>query len=165
MQGELNLRISHRTPLVPIAVARIHFGMTAEQVLWKIETGELLWVWDIAVHQLGEPVSSHRIWLRELFGPVPGLNLDQALASILGRERTRFTRMEITHLFCCSRPTVRLMVETRELAPDPADPVHFVTRASLEGFLRRRWLGSGKTRMSPLNTPNDAKNKLLLSHV
>jgi hypothetical protein len=151
MQGEFLMPLSTRSPLVPVVVARVSLGVTADAVIWKIESGEFLWVWEIGVHGESDRMSNYRIWVREFFGTPKEQTVDEVIPKLIGHSRAYVGRVELSHILCVSRVTVKYLVDAGELQPHGIDPAGKVTRSSVEAFFQRRWVGNvkrGENRMA-----------------
>lgn len=145
-QPSLNLAIHQRTVLVDMATVRAHLGVDADTVAARIESGELRWVFDLALG-LKPPGPKGkkrelRFWSRELIAPetCPDNERD-ALAAILGNHSLGWRGTEIATLLLVSRPTVRKMVAGNFLEGVVVKKTIRSTTEALANFLALRLVG------------------------
>lgn len=128
-----------RTALVPVETARAVLGVEAEEIWARIESGEILYAYDI---RAGRGTREVRIWVKELVDDTRRVSCEQALCAILGTHREQWRAREVWQLLLCSRPHLRRLLQKGELSGPRMGAQQFITRASLADFLRRRWLGN-----------------------
>lgn len=141
--GEALALVLHpRTALVPVETARAVLGCEAEGVWARIESGELLYAFNISAVSAGNKAREVRLWVGELMGRPRRPGLEQALEEILGTFRAQYRAHEVWQMLLCSRPHLRRLLHAGELGGPRKGAVQYITRASLADFLRRRWLGN-----------------------
>jgi hypothetical protein len=117
-------------------------GISADKVNELVESGGLLWVFNLGLSKSQKPIRTLRFWAQEIIEPagVTGLRLDEVIAKILPTSRQAFSGSEIGQIFMVSRPTVkRLGAELQGKISNKR--VLTVERKPLADFLRRRWVG------------------------
>jgi len=133
----LRLPLSRRTVLVPLDVVRAVYGVEAEAVMAKVDSGELQWVFDVSVR--GRHVRVPRFWARELMAPEQcRMTPAQAVQLILGPNRQNWRSTEIQQLLLTSRATVMRWHRSRLLRGKTKGRTVWVTRRRLERFLLQR---------------------------
>jgi len=133
----LQLPLSRRTVLVTADVVRAVYGVEAEAVTAKVESGELQWVFDVSVR--GNHVRVPRFWARELMAPEQcQMTPAQAVAMILGPNRQNWRSTEIQQLLLTSRATMMRWHRSRVLRGKTKGRTVWVTRRRLERFLLKR---------------------------
>lgn len=142
-QQRLNLAISQRTALLDTATVRAALGVDVDTVVAKVEAGEFVWVWNVAVDADGP--MKRRFWARELREPaaVASLELKDVLRELLG-QRENFRATEVGQLLLVDDATVFRLFECGALKGELVGRVRHIWRASLERFLTQRWLGGGR---------------------
>lgn len=142
VQPRLPLVIHASAALVTVESARIALGMDEDSVLGLVESGDLRWAWDIAVHP--GRIREVRIWAqclvaRQQGDDQPGATLAAVTREILGSgPETRLRAAQVRALFCCSQQQIQRLVAHDELSGDVIGKKRWVTRASIESFLQRR---------------------------
>ena len=150
-QRPLNISIAARTVLMSMETVRAVLGVDADTINARIESGEIRWVWDVA---LGADVRELRFWAKEFIAPaLCPANPKAVVAEILGT-RERFRGTEIAQMLLVSRPTILRLVMNSELAGDIISGVIQVKRAALEKFLLTRLLenSQGSTESRPTSS-------------
>jgi hypothetical protein len=133
----LHLPLSRRTVLVTLDVVRAVYGVEAEEVTVKADSGELQWVFDVSVR--GRHQREPRFWVRELMAPEQcQMTPAEAVRMILGPDRQRWRSMEIQQLLLTSRATVMRWHRLRMLRGKMKGRTVWVTRRRLERFLLKR---------------------------
>ena len=133
--------ISARVDFLSLDGVRSVFGLNSEKVLAMVEDGRLLWVFTLASHRAEQGMSRGlRFWVNEIADPqtVKGMALPQVIDSILG-SKAFFTRGELVHRWITNRCVLCGLVR-RDLPEENGR----ITRASLAGFLARRWVGANR---------------------
>lgn len=136
-----SLPINRKTVFVDINTLRISHGIRGDKVKEFVESGDLLWVFDLGQHSL----RNLRFWLPEILNPaaVTNLKLEEVISKILPVSRPTINGSEIGHWFLVDRSTVKQIgAKCRGTVTNK----RFLTvpRDSLAGYLRRRWIGAGK---------------------
>jgi hypothetical protein len=140
-----SLPISNRTVFLDVTNVRVARGISADKVNELVESGKLLWVFNVGRTSNGVKARQLRFWLPEVLDPaaVRGLRLDDVVSKILPEGRNSFNGSEIGQWFLISRPTVmRIGKEMRGIVKNRL--LH-VERHALAGYLTARWLGSVKS--------------------
>lgn len=140
-QIPLAFTLSQRTVLVPVETVRAALGVDAETIYARIETGEIMWAWDIAVHTgRVNGVREIRIWARDFVAPGTTQSLDSAAVvnAVIGTERDRLRAVEVAQLFIASRPHIDRLVTAGALCGPLVGHTQWITRESLERFLHSR---------------------------
>jgi len=141
----VQLPISERTVFLDVNGVRAARGISANKVCELVESGKLLWVFDVG-QMRGKKKRALRFWAQEIVdaGAVAKLKLDDVISKILPVSRRSFNGAEIGQWFLVSRPTVqRIGSETRS---GVKSRLLHVRRDSLAEFLRKNWLGAGSQR-------------------
>jgi hypothetical protein len=121
-------------------------GLQVDQVYDRVESGDYLWVWNIST---GAGVKRElRFWSREINDPASVVNhtLDSAIKAIIPSrahipgQGDGLHNWEVRHLLRLSKSTISELRKEFDVKGTARDI--FVPRASLEKFLRRRWLGN-----------------------
>jgi hypothetical protein len=137
------LPISERTIFLNVATVRAARGITIQRVNQLVDTGELMWVFNVGRLDSGKPIRQLRFWFPEVSNAkdVAGLKLAEVIQKILPESRRHFSGSEIGQWFLVSKPTVqRIGIETGGVLKDRMLQVE---RPALAAFLHRRWLGAG----------------------
>lgn len=140
-QPLLTLRVAARTVFVGIDAARASLGLDAESVVALVESGELLWTFDIG---LGADRRELRFWARQLIEISAGSDstkdwtLSRVIQSILGGH-DHISRGEIERQWVCSSQHIGRLIQSKDL--DLILPKK-ISRTSLERFLSLRWCGN-----------------------
>jgi len=136
------VNLHRRTVTVGVDVARAVLGVDAESVLAMIDSGQILWAWDIAARPSRERVV--RIWTREIVAPGwgRGLEVGEVVDAVIGTQRPYLRSGELCSILFCSRAHVHSLVEAGEIRGRLDGHTLWVHRDSVDGFLRRRLAGS-----------------------
>lgn len=136
------LPISERTVFLDANGVRAARGISIARVKELVESGELLWVWNIG-RQTGETGNrTLRFWVPEILDApaVAALELDAVIDRILPPSRHNFNGSELCQWFLISRQTVQRI--GRALGGVVSNRLLYVERPALAGFLRTRWIGA-----------------------
>jgi hypothetical protein len=139
----MNLAISNRTMFLDVNGVRSSRGISADKVNELVETGGLLWVFDLGLSKSQKPIRTLRFWAQEIIEPagVDFLPLGEVIAKILPARREAFSGSEIGQIFMVSRPTVKRLGAALQ-GKISIKRVLTVEREPLADFLRRRWVGA-----------------------
>jgi hypothetical protein len=130
------LPMSARVVLVGLDTVRAALGVDAENVLAKVESGELQFVFNLGT---GNHRRQLRFYLPELTAPAAAdLTLAKVIQNTLGTA-AGVHRGELERRFCVSHVLIGRLIRHRHLALSAPG---VVSRASLEKFLTARWVGS-----------------------
>lgn len=137
-QKHLNLSISQRTVLVTVDMVRAARGVDADTITGLVDAGELRWVWDVGIGR--RELRELRFWAREIIAPefCRELTAEQAIAGVLGSDRTRWRGTEISHLLLVSRAHICRLHAAEELPGTIVDGTLWVQRPALVKFLTER---------------------------
>lgn len=129
-----------QTQLVPMAFVRAARGISAEVIQGDVDSGALRLVWNVST---GRRIKELRFWLKEIVEPasVARLSVTEAIATILGEQRTRWRGVEVAQLLMVSRPQIHRLRKRRALPGKVTGGTLWIQRAVLEKFLTDRWLG------------------------
>jgi hypothetical protein len=123
-----------RPVLVPLPRAMEALRVRQETVLEWIESGTLLWVWDIAL-----PTGTRRalrFWLAELLGgQVQRFSTSQAIERVIGCAAPELTGYQVEQILFVRRNSVHRAVALGELEGRVVKGKALITRASLVRFL------------------------------
>ena len=135
-----SLPISHRTVFLDVNGARAARGISANQVNELVETGKLLWVFNLARNE--KSIRYLRFFAREIANPSgwSGVQLPEVIAQILPVSRRQFNSAELEQWFLISRPTACHLGS--ELGGVLKNHAWQVERSALAGYLESRWLGT-----------------------
>jgi len=151
-QSEFRMKRTWRPVLVDVNRAMEATGYGMETVIEMVDAGELLWVWDVGL--MRQPICAGRVapvrrelrfWLGELLAPEAqrGRTLDEVIEMVLGkRASSELRRVTVKDVLLLRPQQVMRLVMAGELSPRVDGHPCWVTRASVEGFLRRRWVGN-----------------------
>ena len=132
----LQVSLSGGTVLVPTEVVRAVWGVDAETVAGKVETGELQWVFDVSVAK--SRVRELRFWVRELLSSeCARLTPPEAVERILGG-RQRWNGAQIQQLLMTSRPGITRWHQSGDLAGERLGRTFWTSRKALAQFLLNR---------------------------
>ena len=136
-----------RPVLVDLNCACLTLQLRGESVLELVDSGGLLWVWDLA--RKGSYRRELRFWLGELLTrsthqPFPHLAPAEAIAKVVGHPYDlQLSTRTVADTLQSTRRMVHDWLDARELTGAPGratDPRQYVLRASLVEFLTRRHL-------------------------
>ena len=137
------LSVSARTVLIDLNTVRATRGISTRKVNALVESGALLWVFNMGRMNTEKPILELRFWLPEIIDAeaVIHLKISEVIQKILPESRQKISGSEIGQWFLVSRPTVqRIGLETGGVVKDR---ILHVKRPALEDYLRKRWLGAG----------------------
>jgi hypothetical protein len=141
-QRPLPFIISARTVLVDVQTVRAARCVDAESVFALVDDGKLKWVFDFS-SELAKTYSRFdkrelRFWTDEVTAPdaTAHKTIAQVIGLILGGKQN-FHSGEIEQEWVISHQTIMRL----RLAGEISGGKGSITRASLVGFLSRRWLG------------------------
>ena len=143
------LPISDRTVFVDMNAVRAARGATTDKIKALVDSGGLLWVFNIG----RSPGESHprqlRFWLPEVLdaGAVADLTLAAVIDRILPPTRQTFNGSELGQWFMVSKPTVQRL--GRQLAGTVQNRLWRVERQAVATFLKARWIGASKMGAKP----------------
>jgi hypothetical protein len=139
IQRPLNLPVSERTVLVDVNMVRAARGVDADTVTAWVDSGELVWVWNVSTNPGGE-IRELRFWAGEIIcqDKVRALSLNHVVNALLPA-REWFRGTEVSHLLLVSRPTVWFL--RTELKAVLIGHTLKVKRMELVAFFKRRWVG------------------------
>lgn len=141
MQSLLNLPLSHRTVLVSMEVVRAVQALDWESIMAKVDCGEFRFAFDISAAARGSGhCAEWRFWVREIIAPesCAGLEMPRGIEMIINTTRPRLSRIETAHILGCTRTHVMRLVDSGFLIADAAAADRFITRASLQDFLKTK---------------------------
>ena len=135
------LPISNGTVFLDMNGVRAARGISADKVNELVESGELLWVFNVAQAHGGNHPRNLRFWLPEIVDAraVSQLSLDTVISKILPPGRSAINGAEIGRWFLVSRPTVKHIGE--KLGGAVKNQLLHVGRDALVRWLRQRWIG------------------------
>jgi hypothetical protein len=135
------LPISNGTVFLDLNGVRAARGISADKVNQLVESGELLWVFNLAQAHGGKHPRNLRFWLPEIADAraVRQLSLDAVISKILPPGRSTINGAEIGRWFLVSRPTVKLI--GKNLRGAVKNRLLHVRRDSLAHWLQQRWIG------------------------
>ena len=126
-----------RTPFCTIDAVHLMTGDPLERIYGRVDTGALLWVWDISA---GDGQKRNlRFWTREIAEPgtTDTLRIDEVISQVIPARPLR--QWEFALKFQVHRFT---MIHLRsELEVQEREGRILIPRASIEKFLRNRWCG------------------------
>lgn len=136
-------KVSLRPVLVPMAVAVVKLGFTAESIREMRDAGELRWVWDIGLG--GRKIENLRFWFGELDRLDMGDNSARyqqpgpVIQAVVGHpEAAELGSRTVTETLFITRNTLQGLHLTGELTGRLDRHVRRTDRASLVAFLERR---------------------------
>jgi hypothetical protein len=143
------LPISPRTVLVDVTFLRAAHGINTRKVTELIESGSILWAFDLGRSAKESKPRHFRVWIEEVLDAqaVAGLALEQVINRILPPNRQFFNGAEISQWLMISKPTVKRVA--LELAGKMNQRVWQIERQALAGFLAKRWIGASKMGAKP----------------
>jgi hypothetical protein len=123
------------TELVDIQFLRASRGVETERILYLVDNGDLLWVFDVSSGNVNRDL---RFWSREATAPEKcyRFSLQQVVDLILGQKKN-FRSAEIERQWILSAQTMMRLRRAGEFRGGKG----ILTRDSLADFLRRRWIG------------------------
>lgn len=137
MQPLLNLRLSARAALVTADTACAALGVDTETVTSMVDTGDLIWVWDVSARQ--RDIRELRFWTAELADrSVSSLSVQAAITAIIPAHRDRLRAAETAMLLRISDPHLHRLVQLDHLTGPRIGHTQWITTASLTHFLRQR---------------------------
>lgn len=138
------LPINPRTVFIDMNAVRAARGATTDKIKALVDSGGLLWVFNIG----RSPGESHprqlRFWLPEVMdaGAVADLTLATVIDRILPPARLTFNGSELGQWLMISKPTVQRL--GRQLAGTVQNRLWKVERQALATFLTARWVGASR---------------------
>lgn len=135
-QPTLNLPINRRALLLTVDTVAASRGVTPETVYEDVDSGRLLWVWNVAANPNGT-IRDLRFFAQEVIAPEFAKR--QTLAQViklLVPQREWLRNWELEHLLAVRRPTLVALRE--ELRAVVADGAVRIPRAALVNFFQRR---------------------------
>jgi hypothetical protein len=138
------LPISDRTVFVDMNTIRMARGATTDKIKALVDSGGLMWVFDIGRAPGGSHTRQLRFWLPEVMdaGAVADLTLAAVIDRILPPARQTFNGSELGQWLMVSKPTVQRL--GRQLAGTVQNRLWRVERQALATFLAARWIGAQK---------------------
>lgn len=136
-QATLPLKLSDRTVLVTVDMARGVAGYDAESITGMIESGELQWAWDISTKP-AEGIREIRIWARSLVAGPCDLAEDEVINAVIGTDLPSLRAVRVGHILMCSRPQILRLVRSGHLAGPLVGHTQFIYRDTLVHFLKNR---------------------------
>ena len=136
------LPISERTVFLDVNGVRAARGISTARVNELVESGELLWAWNIG-RQAGETGSrTLRFWAPCVLNPqaVAALGIENVIDRILPPSRHNFNGSELCQAFLISRQTVQRI--GRALGGVVSNRLLYVERPALVDFLKARWIAA-----------------------
>jgi len=135
------IAISDRTVFLDINGVRAARGCSADKVNALVDSGDLLWVFDLGKRRGKKHLRELRFWCPEIVeaGQVAKLDLADVILRILPIGRQSFNGSELCQWFLISRATVKRI--GREIGGTVKNGLLYVQREPLADFLRRRWIG------------------------
>jgi hypothetical protein len=158
------LALEVRDPLAQVGLATMEWvrrqtGRDAETITTWVDSGRLLWVFDVAAvvgsaagaRTGNREVRELRFWPAEVgalrdgkaLKRVQGLAVAEALAQIVGTQKERLRSAEVSQLLLVSYPQVWRLSRSGELLGAISGHTRWIWRASLIAFLQKRWVGAG----------------------
>ena len=145
VQSELKLpRLHRRDALGDLSLAVHLLGWDASTVMEMVESGELMWVWNVA-SKADSARAEWRFWIGELIAlaAVRSQRIDTVVDCVIGkREVTELSVFSTKEILRVSRQQVHRLIETGQLTGRISNHVGWVPRARLVEFLKTRWNGS-----------------------
>lgn len=136
MQPSLSLQINQRTALVTVDTARAVRGVDTESILAEIESGNIRWVFDIALP--GAARRELRIWASSLIAPEFKHAEADVLRAVLGTTRDTLRGAQVAQLLLCSYNHVQRLHDLKLLTGAIIGHTRQIQTASLGSFLRSR---------------------------
>ena len=135
------IEISPRTVFLDTNGVRAARGWSADHVNAAIDSGDLLWVFDLSCGRGKKHLRELRFWFPEIVNSkaVAKLELAEVILKILPWSRTTFNSSELCQWFLLSRPT--MMRIGRELSGFQKNRMLRVQRAPLANYLKKHWIG------------------------
>jgi hypothetical protein len=136
------LPISERTVFLDVNGLRAARGININQVNELVESGKLLWVFNVG-RQAGETHNRNlRFWLPEILdsSEVADLKLENVIQKILPLNRQNFNGSELCQWFLISRQTVHRLGQ--KIGGVVKNRVLRVERNQLADYLSERWIGA-----------------------
>lgn len=139
IQPARQLSIAPITQLVPTSVVQASRGISAEAVQHLVESGKLLWVWNLNAKPQRREICELRFLWQELAAPLPAnTTLADAIRMILGERRESWRGPEVAQMLLLSRPSIHRLCENHALSGTITNNVLWIQRAALERFLIER---------------------------
>lgn len=147
-QMALSVREQVRPVLVDVDETASRLGYSWQSVLGMVDSGELLWVWDVSLVRSAS--SRHRrrelrFWMGEVLAP--GLHRDRSIEEVIGWVIGRdpaireLRSVGVGNTLRLRAQQMKGLVEAGELVGRMGGHTRWIERGSLEGFLKRRWVG------------------------
>lgn len=133
----------YRPVLVDLNRAMEATGKRREAVLDMVDSGELLWVWDMSADYRGDR-RVLRFWLREMTDQISRtLSLAEVVSVIVGHAYApALRRVTVSEMLMLRRCQVLRFVRLGALRRRPDRHPGWVERDSLIECLKQRWVGS-----------------------
>lgn len=150
VQQTLPLRRPYHAVLVQTDEAMSRLGLALESVMEMVDAGAMRWVWDVALPRsdggAGQARRELRFWVEELKEPERHARrtLDEVIQEVVGREfMTDLRAVTVGDILGLRRQQVQRLVQAQngELQGRRDGHPCWISRESLVGFLRRRWVG------------------------
>lgn len=138
------MTIAQRAVMLRMDSVETFRGVNPVKVNGMIDTGELRWVWDFN-NGTGK-LRDLRFLALEVILPdlTKQFTLENALATILGEQRKNFGSGEIVRRLRLSRVSLHYLHRDGHLPGTGTGRQMNISRATLETYLRRRWIGGGQ---------------------
>ena len=135
-QPTLNLPINRRALLLTVDTVAASRGVTPESVYEDVDSGRLLWVWNVAADFSG-PKRELRFFAQEVIAPefARQQKLNDVI-KLLVPQREWLRNWELEHLLAVRRPT--LLALRDELRAQVVDNCVRIHRNALVSFFMRR---------------------------
>jgi hypothetical protein len=133
--------ISDRTMFLDLNGVRATRGCNADKVNALVDSGDLLWVFDMGQGRGKKHLRELRFWSPEIVDAfaVSKLKLADVILQILPPGRRTFNGSELCQWFLVSRPTVQKI--GKEVGGVVKNGLLRVERERLADYLRQRWIG------------------------
>ena len=142
MHPLLNLTLSARAALVTVDTACSVLGVDSESISAMVDSGELIWVWDVSARQ--NTIRELRIWSTELADRTAARRPErEVLSAILPTRRDQFRAAEVAMTLRVSDPHLLRLIRLGTLSGPAIGHTQWITRASLSAFLTTRLVGKG----------------------
>lgn len=136
---EIEPTLRFRPVLVPFYRAVEALGARPEVVFDWVDSGRLVWVWDISCPIGGK--RNLRFWLAELLGAnVCRLSREDAISRVIACSNPRLRMHQVEQILFTGRNVVHRLLGSGELNGYHGRPNAWVATASLADFLKRRLL-------------------------
>ena len=142
-----NLTVSPKAVMVSTDTACAVLGVDSEALACMVETGDLVWVWDVSARQ--KAIRELRFWTQELIDPTTARKpYSEFIGTILPPNRERFRSSEVAQTLRISDPHLLRLIKLGELTGTIVGHTRWITRRSFADFLKNRLL-NGPSPESP----------------